>query len=338
MKLLRILTGLHAGAELQLDVLTQRIGKDDEADIRLADWTEPSMRITFDEHGEVQLETLDNEMLPLENAMNNSASLLSATTLSQKIMLADWIPQKFGGVVLCVGQAGGNWPDDKQLLSLIFSPQAPVKEVGDDLDILTAPTRHKRFLLLAAAIIIGIIGININILSQIKQRAHAEYEATVNTLPNQLQRALKQANITGLEISTRGDLVVMDGMVNNSSDDAVVREIIERLNDIGRISPHYDIASRVAQNIAESLDLPNIKVEYLGKGTFQVSGIVTDLAGAQQALARLAPDLSSNIKKIDSRLTTIKGRPPSYSGLMSDGNVKYVETPDGVKHLYTNEP
>ncbi len=337
MKLLRILTGLHAGAELQLDVLTQRIGKDDEADIRLADWTEPSMRITFDEHGEVQLETQDSAN-SLENEMNSSTSLPSSVTRTQKITLADWIPQKFGEVVLCVGQAGGKWPNDAQLLSLIFSPQAPAKEAPEELDILAAPTRHKRLLLVAAAVILGIIAININVLSQIRQRAQTEYEATVNTLPNQLQRALQQANITGLEISTRSDVVVINGMVNNSADDAVVREIIEKLNDLGRISPHYDIASRVAQNIAESLDLPNIKVEYLGKGAFQVSGIVADVASAQQALLRLAPDLSSNIKKIDSRLTGIKARTPSYSGLMSDGNVKYVETPDGVKHLYTTEP
>ncbi len=338
MKLLRILTGLHAGAELQLDVLTQRIGKDNEADIRLADWTEPSMQLTFNEHGEVQLEILDSEPLSLENEMNSSASPLTNTMLHPKIMLVDWIPQKFGDVVLCVGQAGGNWPDDAQLLSLIFSPQTPSNEAEEESNILAAPTRHKWLLLLASCVILGVIAINIGILSQIRQRAHIEYEATVNTLPNQINRAFKQTNITGLEVSTRGDLVVIDGMVNTSADDAVVREIIEKFNDLGRISPHYDVASQVAQNIAESLDLPNIKVEYLGKGAFQVSGIVADLPGAQQALARLAPDLSSNIKKIDSRLTTPRAGTPSYSGLMADGNVKYFETPDGVKHMYATEP
>ncbi|WP_207888563.1 hypothetical protein, partial [Pseudomonas sp. 30_B] len=38
MKLLRILTGVHAGAQLQLAPGTHRIGSDDGADIRLTDW------------------------------------------------------------------------------------------------------------------------------------------------------------------------------------------------------------------------------------------------------------------------------------------------------------
>ncbi len=342
MKLLRILTGLHAGAELQLDVLSQRIGADHAADIRLTDWTAPSMQLSFDENGEVQLEILDDASPSLENETDMNLSLLPSQTLSSKMMLANWVPQRFGEVVLCVGQVGEDWPSDAELLSLLLPLPVAEEDPQDNAAkgplSATVPIRYKRLLLLTGIVILSAIALNIGMLNRVKQRARAEYESTVNTLPNQIERALNQARITGLKMVAQGDGIVLNGIVANSAEDNAVRQIADTLNSQGRITLHYDVASRVAQNIAESLNRPNIKVQYLGNGVFQVSGVVADLASAQQALARLAPDLSSNIKQIDSQLTAAKpNNAPAYSGLLSDGNVKYFETPDGVKHLYTND-
>jgi len=51
MQLLRILTGLHAGAQLQVAPGRHRIGSDDDADIRLTDWQGPDAVLNIDATG-----------------------------------------------------------------------------------------------------------------------------------------------------------------------------------------------------------------------------------------------------------------------------------------------
>jgi type III secretion protein D len=54
-------------------------------------------------------------------------------------------------------------------------------------------------------------------------------------------------------------------------------------------------------------------------------------------LARVKSDLDTNIKRIDvavrERAAPIESA-GDYTALIAIGDVRYVETPDGVKHLY----
>ncbi|MBN3775850.1 type III secretion system protein, partial [Burkholderia sp. Se-20378] len=51
MKLLRILTGLHAGAEIALDAGEHRIGAGDDAEIRINDWRDGDLLLSIDAQG-----------------------------------------------------------------------------------------------------------------------------------------------------------------------------------------------------------------------------------------------------------------------------------------------
>lgn len=59
MKLLRILTGVHAGAQLRLSPAGYRLGADDDADIRISDWSGADLLLTLDEAGIVRARRSD---------------------------------------------------------------------------------------------------------------------------------------------------------------------------------------------------------------------------------------------------------------------------------------
>ncbi len=84
MKQLRILTGRHAGARINLTATRHQIGADEAADIQLLDWTAEPVVIGAGEDGMVHIATA---------SQGGQASAV----------LADFTPRRFGDVVLCMG-------------------------------------------------------------------------------------------------------------------------------------------------------------------------------------------------------------------------------------------
>ncbi len=327
MKILRVLSGIHAGAQIKLDSITLRLGANEEADIRLTDWSEPSLMLTFNGQGIVQLESIP--IAPSEASETESTDMVAAP-----ITLNDLAPMKFGDVVLCVGDESASWPNDAELLNLLAKPTKTNQH-------LKSPSSRLRLaLMVVGGVALSAALITTVVIWQARRTAQMEYQAKINTPAHQMKQALKKAGITGLEVVQRNNFASVQGVVATANDDIAVRRIIDQLNALDNaIAPNYDVATSIAQNITESLGIPGVQVKYAGAGVFQVIGTVANLEQAQQALEKLKPDFSGNVKRIDSLLTQAPPNDPNarYSVFMSSSGVRFVVTPDGVKHVYPSD-
>lgn len=97
---LRVLTGTHAGARLDLAQGRYTLGSDPQTDIRIDDWPGCSLIIEVDQDGQIRY---------------------SSDTVPETSFVA-FQPVRFGPLVLCIGDAGADWPDDVALLEQLLSP------------------------------------------------------------------------------------------------------------------------------------------------------------------------------------------------------------------------
>ncbi|MCR4468335.1 secretion protein [Burkholderia sp. SCN-KJ] len=75
MKLLRILTGHHAGAQVHLDAGAYRIGADDDADVQLTDWQGADVLLVVEPNGTVSCERLDGSTAGVVDAADIASSV-----------------------------------------------------------------------------------------------------------------------------------------------------------------------------------------------------------------------------------------------------------------------
>jgi len=345
MKLLRILTGHHAGAQVVLTPGTHRIGTDDDADIHLTDWRGADVLLTMDESGAVCTERLEAAP-PAEGSADESADTPApeqqATLDPCKTWMIDFVPMQFDDTVLCVGWPDAAWPSDLALLStLLNAPDDPADTAGD-----TARMR-RRYTKIAAvcvAMSAGIAAISFALTTSVSRAALAPSDVV---LEQRLSRALAEARLPELHVAREnaGDnggtpRVVVTGMVRSASDDYIARQLFDRMKP-GAVTRRYSIAEDTARGIRDAIGMDGVQVKYDGKGVFTVSGTVADKQHVENALARVRGDFGKSIRQIHVALAEV-GSPASepakgtFISLVSSGDVQYAQTPDGVKHIYTS--
>lgn len=128
-------------------------------------------------------------------------------------------------------------------------------------------------------------------------------------------------------------------MVATSADDDAVRALLDRVAP-GGLSRNYDVAQNDARSIEDSLGIAGAHVRYDGDGNFAVTGTVASKTDLSAALERVRADLDSNVKHIAVDVAESGGfgsnasSTASYSEMISSDDVRYAQTPDGVKHIY----
>ncbi|MET0382995.1 MAG: secretion protein [Burkholderiaceae bacterium] len=309
MKQLRILTGAHAGAKIDLPTGDYRIGTDHDADVQLTDWPGADALLTVDREGLVSL------VQPADKA--------AAADKAQKIWLVEHVPMPFDGVALCVGDSETAWPDDVALLGTLY-----VKPVSD------VSSRRRRAVGMALAF--AMVGSLIVAGSALVMPGATQAAiVTPKTQQEALQRGLAEAHIDGLTVTANDVGLRVTGMVNTAAEDMHVREMFIRLH-----LPHVDRAYHVAQNdvrsIEDALGLEGARVAYVGDGAFEISGTVRSEAALRTAINRVRADLDSNITalRVSSEIAFADTLPNTFSEVMSADEITYGQTPDGVKHLY----
>jgi len=319
MKQLRILTGAHAGAQIRLIPGEYRIGREDGADICVIDWRESPVVFSLDAEG-----VLRWRQAPAQDA---------EPTVT---LIPDLIPIPFGDVVLAVGPEDDAWPSDVDLLRMLWIKPEPAAHVKKN-----APVAQRRTLatpLVAAMLGLGMLGA-LFVTGAALFGAPREAEATPDPrmLEEQLANALRTAGATGLKITPEGAALVVSGMVSNAAEDVAARGVFDQVvADHSRVVRHYDVAERDCRSIKDAIGIAGVHVLYRGHGVFEISGAVPSLTEFRTALARAKNDLDQNVERIDVSVTETPSSMPEadYSEVISIAGVRYVETPDGVKHLY----
>lgn len=345
MKTLRILTGVHAGAQLRLEAGTSyRVSATHDADICVSDCGDAGAALSVDAHGTVAIIETSTTAL---GAHDDAANEKTATTTdelhddagdddaqSPPILLPDFVPFKLGEIVICVGDASAKWPADIELLNALFS--------ADRNKSMPQPATSRRRKILAYALCSALILLGSATLMLLLSSGNGEAAQVRDSraLAQKTAAALVSAGLTELQASVRGPVVVVSGMVRTTGDDAIARSVIKRLaKRRGLIEQHYDVAATIVQDIEEGPGMRGAHVDYLGKGVFKVTGTVDDLARARDALTRLGPSFDGNVRRIDNLLTQSAdaGPPTPYSEIISNGNVKFLQSPDGTKHLFAGK-
>ncbi|MEX3816115.1 hypothetical protein AB3X96_38820 [Paraburkholderia sp. BR13439] len=322
MKLLRILTGIHAGASIPLGAGDYRVAADDDADVQISDWQHAPLTITIAVDGGASAQRQTDAEASMEAAF---------------VPLADYAPQRFEDVVLCLGPENSEWPSDVELLNkLLVKEDESVVNMKrlvalSNVEIGIGRRRVSAFTLVGIAL--GVLLIATVGLSMVRNTQASEGSDTAATA-RRIESQLDASGIKGLNVQPQGSSVVVSGMVASPSDDLGARAVLDKF-DANVVQRHYDVASALAQSIQETLAVPGAQVRYTNHGAFTIYGDVASLSGLNDAIARVRADLDPNVKRLDVAATE---RPPAESSvpfttMMSDGTYKYLQTPDGVKHF-----
>ena len=335
MKQLRILTGEHAGVSLELTSTRYVIGADDEADIQLLDWQSSPVVIEVTEQDVVSIAVNPADLFDLQ--------------ADEVELFSDFAPKRIGDIVLCVGPAQGAWPSDLDLITRLTQPatmpadddSAPAgAAAGADAVAHSLPRRSRRHVGRVLSMLAGLVmltGFGATV-ARMNQGLPAPRGSSAPSLKSRVEHAVSDLSLPGLEVVQSGDQVAVRGLVRGTAEASALRARLDSLKAAGIVHA-YASAADVAQDIAEGLGLPGLEVSWRGGGVFAVSGRTADLDRLNAAAAGLRTDLAPLVKRIDI-VATEKARSASapISAALTAGELKYVQTRDGVKHLSLSGP
>ncbi|MCA3780493.1 MAG: secretion protein [Burkholderia sp.] len=358
MKLLRILTGHHAGAQVHLEPGAYRVGADDDADIQLTDWRGADVLLVVESNGAVSSQRLEHA------AANDSLAALAvppadpphdgddasagqddeppATLDPCKVWMVDFVPLQFDDIALCIGWADDAWPSDLALLSTLLTGPARASNEGDGTPRGAARVKRLRYAGIVAACVAvgaGVAGLSFALTTNVSRAALAPPDVL---LEQRVNRALADAHLNELHAARDGGegaaRAVVTGMVRSANDDHVARQLFDRMKP-AVIVRRYRVADDIARGIRDAVDVDGVQVAYDGHGVFTVSGAVADRQRVENALTRIRGDFDKSVTQIRVALTDIDLPAPApkqgnFTALLSSGDVRYAETPDGVKHIY----
>ncbi|WP_193102672.1 secretion protein [Burkholderia sp. Z1] len=370
MKLLRILTGHHAGAQVHLEPGAYRVGVDDDADIQLTDWRGADVLLVVEPNGAVSSQRIergdaddpqaafatspDGRRLDGDVDGDVAAGMAQreahdeAHTVGEdppldpcKVWMVDFVPLQFDDIALCIGWADDTWPSDLALLSTLLTGPAHASREGDDTQHGAARLKRLRYTGIVAACVAvgaGVIGISFVLTTNVSRAALTPPDVLFEQRVN---RALADAHLNELHAARDGDgaaRAVVTGMVRSANDDHVARQLFDHLKP-GVVVRRYRVADDIARGIRDAVDVDGVQVAYDGHGVFTVSGAVADRQRVENALTRIRGDFDKSVTQIRVSLSDIAVPAPApkqgtFTALLSSGDVRYAETPDGVKHIY----
>jgi type III secretion protein D len=311
MKKLRILTGRHAGANLDLTPGNHSIGNHDNNDICITDWTEEPLQICVAPEGVV--------VQPASGESAGGQPWLEFNT------------RTFGAVALCVGPVQGAWPADIELLAEAFPPTP--KRIASWAG---AKLRLYSFAAVVAVTLAAAMVLTAVTLADVGASPHPQQ---IQEMPHTAQRRLSQLlevnGFRAVQIVRSGEELVVEGWVGGPAEAAALRALLREAKSSVPWQARLTVASEVADSLRSGTGFADAQVRHVGNGVFHLSAKVPDINAAQQAVARVAADLGAVVKRVDAELTQIEQAKPSVPVLASfrDEELSIVQTRDGTKHL-----
>src|ERR1700738_2318828 len=321
MKVLRVLTGIHAGAQVQLTSATYRISAAEDADVRISDWQVDELTLSIGEDGVTRLRSSNGD----------------------EVLVADFVAVPFGDVVFCVGPDDAEWPRDLDLLAGLWKTAEPATTSRDEVQPTssTGQTSSRKttwrtavLALICTAAIGGLMTAGVMFAgTQPSEAASVKFDA--DTLSKQVAEALRSEGLADLYATPRSGRVVVRGIVSSADDSVKAQRIMDSLAR-GKVRRDYDVAQQDVENIEQSLAGTGAAVSYSGHGVFRVSGNVQSMSNFRALITGVRADLDSNVKRVDVDVKEAQMPTPDveYTEVVATGGLRYIETPDGTKHLF----
>lgn len=329
MTLLRILTGVHAGAELRLPPGMHRVGREEECDILLTDWCAENWVLNVDAHGIVTAQRAQ----AMQQAGDEPAGQAGWSVSGER--LRELVPVQFGDTIVCVGPHDSAWPSDVELLSRLLAAVPGVERGG----VKRPSSRYSAAALSSVVLGVAIVACSLGVTTTL---AHTTLDRGSEGGVQRVSEALSAAHMMGLTARAVGDTMMVVGMVDTPEEDDAVRTLLARVAPKGT-TRNYDIAQNDARSIEDSLGSAGVRVHYRGAGSFVVTGTVDSRADLEVAVARVRADLDSNVREIvlqvveKDKAANPDGTGERYSEMIDSNHVRYAQTTDGVKHAYATD-
>jgi type III secretion protein D len=339
-KRIRILTGQHAGASLDLDTGHHSTGPDHDCDIAITDWTFAPLQISVGEGGEVVAQWADTT--PAVAGLATAATTGTGTGTGPKPLptqqhrFSDFQPHAFGDIVLCVGPLDQAWPTDLQLLDSTFqpTPQRVVRWAGTRL-------RASATSVLAGAGVLSLCVMG-SVLMMEAPKASKPVETAASVVAR-VEHAIQQSGLAGLKVEGDGATtpgVLVSGMVATAEQARRLNSAIASVVTALPVTQRVSLATDVAESIRSTVGLAGAEVKYVGDRVFAFTGETPDAKAVRQAIDRVTVDLGDAVRRIEVTLEQGDKKPVEVPILssMNDGEISVVQTRDGVKHLVVTEP
>ena len=318
MKRLRILTGRHVGAFLDLAPGVHVVGAGSDCDVMVTDWTFAPVELTVAEDG-VSCRWYEGAEVP--------AAPDARPGNERRVALDDLAPREFDGIVLCVGPAEGAWPSDVELLSVVFAPtpKRVARWARDRLSPRLLP------LVMAA----GVVGAVVVAWPWLETSPPPVPLPSIEESRALAQRELDRVTGGRLVAVAEHGTIFLTGLAEDAQDAASGRAAVEALRVPYNVVPRFAVASAIAETLRGTGGLTNPTVRHEGGGVFSVAAEVTDERAARAAVDRIAADLAPAVTKVNASFERIFPNDPLgpiLSRSQQDG-LSVVQTRDGVKHI-----
>jgi type III secretion protein D len=325
---LRVLSGRHAGASIELDQQQYTLGASDDFDIYIGDWDAQN----------IQLQVSSEGLVKALWAANSSPLVQIADSVLQNdeygLQFKALTPARFGSVIICVGSSTETWPSDADILQSLYLPKftANTDEPKDNTSPKPVAGLRKyavamtvAFMSVAGAITLG------NSLIASPQRARVEPKAP---LLERVRDAVIFAGASHLVVEQDAALVIVDGVLETRERASKVNQKLDALGANSQIVRRYRSIEDISDMIRESLSSYPLQVKHVEGKSFVVEGQVFDPAKVKAVLDGVQGDLAAHGITIVAKL---KGIGRSNEGitavLVDDSGASYTQTRDGVKHL-----
>lgn len=352
MKLLRVLTGVHAGAQVRLAPGVYRVAADDDADIRLSDWTGADLTLTVDGDNVVtairaatnSIEVgLTSAQHPSKDghvtgqngsqgaAVASNSRATAETEQVEPVLLLDFVPVQFDDTVVCIGPSDARWPPDVDLLAvLLIKPNEERRQAKR--------ARQRKIAGITLACVAVGMTVSLAVLLMSIQDSRAARRHDIGDLAQHVNRMLSEQKLTEVHADVAGSSIRVTGMVPTAAADLAVRDLLQRTAP-GVALRQYDVAEIDARNIAESLGTSGVQVSYAGNGVFDITASVANPDKLHSAIERVKRDLNGNVKVLRTHIKAIEKNPwpTEYSEMISSDSIEYAQAPDGTKHIYIND-
>lgn len=287
---------------------------DDACDICIRDWEGDELMLLVDEAHTVRM------LRPESEEVGDTGTLVP-----------DFVALSFGNTTFCVGPTDAAWPSDLDLLNGMLmrtkeevARPSPAKRSSLKFTGIVLASTMATSAVIAGAIVAG------------TQPSEAVSPApNLDRLAMQLSGSLHAVGLRELHAKAAGNIVLVQGMVPSAQEDIAARKLISRIGG-EHAQRGYDVAQEDVRSMQESLGTPSTNVAYIGNGVFRITGAVPSLESFHQALTGIREDFDSNVRKIEADVheNAAVATPENYSAVVSTGDVRYIETSDGVKHVY----